>query len=144
MTPEILLAVQNVGLGIASFVFLAVIVWYILRRDDKRYDSQLEREDARIERQDKREERDDKRLDAWQGIVQTQSTQIATLIQQLGSQSTQIANVTATMIEMLQIVGRIEEFEKQNTIGIIQIRAMLGDKRSPDTGELKRIMEDRR
>lgn len=135
MTPEVLLAVQNVGLGIASFVFLAAIIWYILRRDDKRYETQLTREDKRIER-------DDKRLDAWQTITQTQSGQIATLIQQIGSLSTQSANQTSTMIEMLQITSRVEDFEKQNTVRLVQISAMLGDKRRPDTRELQRIYEE--
>lgn len=135
MSPELLLAVQNVGLGIASFVFLAAVIWYILRRDDKRFETQLSREDKRIER-------DDKRLDAWQVITQTQSGQIATLIQQIGSLSTQSANQTATMIEMLQMTGRIEEFEKQNTVRLVQLSALLGDKRRPDTGELQRIYEE--
>lgn len=141
---ETLVAIQNVGLGIASFAFLAVIIWYIIRRDDKRYDAQVERDDKRyadqIAREDKRVERDDKRLEAWQGITQTQSTQIATLIHQIGSLSTQSANQTATMIEILQITGRIEEFEKHSTVRLEQLSAMIGDKRRPDTGDLSRMI----
>lgn len=133
MTPELLLAVQNVGLGIASFCFLAVVIFYILRRDDKRYESQLTREDARIVR-------DDKRLEAWQALTNTQGTQIATLIQQIGSLSTQSANHTAVQIEQMQSLARIDETIKHQEVNLIQIRSLLGDRRKSETHELERII----
>lgn len=134
MTPEILLAVQNVGLGIASFVFLAVIIWYILRRDDKRFDNQVKREDERIAREDKR-------YDSQVTLINTQSQQVATLIQSIGNLSAQAGNMQSVLIEIMKHDASQDGSLKQMAVELIQIRSMLGDRRKPDTGELSRIME---
>lgn len=117
MSADIIKAISDFGYGVIAFATLIGFFWYVLKRDDARF------------------ERQQGLFDKQSDLLAKQGEIISSLVSQMGQLVTRQANMQETLITVSNTLGQLEEVQKRVEINAIQIRGMMGDKRKHLTTE---------